>query len=313
MIAYVRTGKWDKGSGGFGRSNLGSEVMVMDIHGRRLTEKPLAETFLAGWTPDGKHLICYRDYEYLLVSLDGRKSREALFSYVPDRSERATYLPGSDEMVFVQHLYQPPRGVIRTVVKEVARNEEAQIGRMLVPSPDGRYIAAIDVTRWADDLLWVYDTQNKSWSNLGRMTIHPYSDWDWMKATWNPWFADSSHLAFISGSAVVISTPDGKKKQSIIDPGGNIGLATPSPDGKLIAYVTFDATLNKEQPHWTFWGNTTLWVVPTTPKAQARAVTKKAPETTYCVRWINANEIVFDRLPHEPFGNNSRLWKVRVK
>jgi len=29
VIAYVRTGRWEKGSGGLGRSNLRSEVMVM--------------------------------------------------------------------------------------------------------------------------------------------------------------------------------------------------------------------------------------------------------------------------------------------
>src|SRR5438105_15270490 len=60
MIAYVRTGRWEKGSGGFGQSNLRSEVKVMDSHGQILTDTPLAETFLAGWTSDGKHIICYR-------------------------------------------------------------------------------------------------------------------------------------------------------------------------------------------------------------------------------------------------------------
>src|SRR5215468_4596034 len=34
MIAYVLTGRWDRGSGGLGRSNLRSQVMVMDRDGR---------------------------------------------------------------------------------------------------------------------------------------------------------------------------------------------------------------------------------------------------------------------------------------
>jgi Tol biopolymer transport system component len=62
LIAYVRTG-WDRtrGSGGGGRSNLRSEVMVMNADGTLLTREPLVDAFLYGWTPDGKYLICYRD------------------------------------------------------------------------------------------------------------------------------------------------------------------------------------------------------------------------------------------------------------
>jgi len=224
-IAYIRTG-WGRsdGSGGLGRSNLISEVKVMDTEGRILTAKPLADTFLAGWSPDGKQLVCYRDYEYFLVSLAGKKSKEAKISYDQwsrhDKAERGAYLADIDSIVFVQHLYEPRRGVIRTVEKEIARNEEGQLGRMLIPSPDGRYIAAADVTRWADDLLWVYDTRNKSWANLGKATIHPEivypnNDFDWKNATWDPWFADGSRVAFISDGSIVISTPEGKDKQII--------------------------------------------------------------------------------------------------
>jgi Tol biopolymer transport system component len=316
MIAYVRTGRWEKGSGGFGQSNLRSEVKIMDSQGRILTDIPLAETFLAGWTADGKHLICHRNWGYFLVSLDGEKSKAV--SYSADIVDRGTYLESLDAMVFVEHFYQPSRGVLRTADEVVARNNESHLGEMLVPSPDRRYVAAIDVTRWADDLLWVYDLQNKSWANLGKATVHPSiiypnNNWDWMQATWDPWYRDSSHLAFISGSSIVVSTPDGKSRQTIAEPGCPIGLATPSPDGKLIAYVTFDAELNKEQPHWTFWGNTRVWVVPTVPGAKARPVTNRASETTLDLRWLNNREIVFDRLPQESFTNHARLWKVRVE
>lgn len=182
--------------------------------------------------------------------------------------------------------------------KEIARNEKAQLGQMLDPSPDGRYLAAVDVTRWADDFLWVYDTQTKTWVNLGKAFVHPEiiypnNDWDWKNATWNPWFADSSRLAFISGASIVISTPDGKKRQIKNVPGGKIGLATPSPDGKLIAYVAFNSKLNKGQPQWTFWGNTTIWVVPVEPRTKARVVTHQSPEEVHTLRWLNNKEIVF--------------------
>ena len=317
MIAYVRTGRWEKGSGGLGQSNLRSEVKLMDSEGRILTDKPLAETFLAGWTSDGKSLICYRNREYFLVSLSGEKTKAV--SYMSDNIvDRGAYLDSIDAMIFVQHFYQPARGVLRTVDQVIARNDTSHLGKMLVPSPDRRYIAAIDVTRWAEDQLWVYDTQDKSWANLGKATIHPdiinpNNDWDWMQSTYNPWFADSSHLAFISGSSIVVSTPDGRSRQTIIQPSGTIGLATPSPDGKLIAYVTFDAKLNEEQPQWTFWGNTRIWVVPAISGAKAHPLTNKATETTYCLRWLNNKEIVFDRLLHESFTNNARLWKVWVE
>jgi WD40-like Beta Propeller Repeat len=59
MIAYVPTG-WGRpgGSGGFGRSNLVSEVMVIADDGKPITATPLTDTFLAGWTPDGSALVC---------------------------------------------------------------------------------------------------------------------------------------------------------------------------------------------------------------------------------------------------------------
>src|SRR5206468_11502786 len=51
LIAYVRTG-WARpgGSGGFGRSNLRSEIAVMTTSGTMLSRTPLADAFLFGWT-----------------------------------------------------------------------------------------------------------------------------------------------------------------------------------------------------------------------------------------------------------------------
>src|SRR5580700_8199914 len=75
IIAYVRTG-WGRpgGSGGFGRSNLVSEVLVVTNDGKTVTETPLTDTFLAGWTPDGTALVTYRDWRYSLTTLSGKKS-----------------------------------------------------------------------------------------------------------------------------------------------------------------------------------------------------------------------------------------------
>ena len=73
-IAYVRTG-WGRpgGSGGFGRSNLVSELIVIDENGVAVTAMPLTEMFLGGWTPDGNDVVCFRDWEYALVSKDGKR------------------------------------------------------------------------------------------------------------------------------------------------------------------------------------------------------------------------------------------------
>jgi hypothetical protein len=66
--------------------------------------------------------------------------------------------------------------------------------------------------------------------------------------------------------------------QTILEAGEQIGLATPSPDGKLIAYIKSGAQENKQQRNWTFCGDTTICVVPAAPGAAPRPVTKQAPE-----------------------------------
>lgn len=336
MIAYIRTG-WGRNLPFLsqGRSNLISEVKVMDANGRVLTEKPLADSFLAGWTPDNKNLVCFRDWRYFLVSLDGKKSKEVYIQIEPSGlkerpAEWGSYLPGIDAMIFAHHNYSNEKygiSVIRTVDKEIAQKKFpflddnfASFGEMLVPSPDGRYIVAIDDS-FKNNHLWVYDTQDKSWSDLGKIIIHPKitfagmgnNDWEWMRATWNPWFADSSHLALISGSFLLVVTPDGKTKQIICKVPEQVGLPTPSPDGKMIAYVTFNAKLHPTQPHWTFWGNTTIQIVSTIENSVPRAVTKTAIQTTYSLGWLNPSEIVFDRLENEhPSVAKHRLWKVSI-
>jgi len=46
--------------------------MVIDENGAPITATPLSDTFLGEWTPDGEHLVCFRDWEYALVSKEGR-------------------------------------------------------------------------------------------------------------------------------------------------------------------------------------------------------------------------------------------------
>src|SRR5215469_3518565 len=101
--AYVRTG-WGrpKGSGGFGRSNLVSEITVIERNGNLVAKAPRVDGFLSGWTSDGTDLVCYRDGEYFLVSVNGRQSSKGRLPAVTNviGTERVSYLPsaGKDDM-----------------------------------------------------------------------------------------------------------------------------------------------------------------------------------------------------------------------
>jgi hypothetical protein len=311
MIAYVRTG-WGRpgGSGGFGRSDLVSEVAVITGDGKPITPTSLTDTFLEGWTPNGSALVCYRYWKYSLVTLDGKQSSQGEFrnreDFIP--TERVSYLPLLGEIAW-SRVVASSNTVIETQNRIIA-SHDGWLGGTLLPSPDGRYIALL-----GDSLqkhLWVYDLQILRWSDLGPVTVHPDKDWDWMNATWNPWFSDSSHLAYISGSTLVISEPDGNAKRTIpVD--GHVGLATPSPDGKYVAYLSFDPAPRKESPGLQFWGGTVIWILPLARGGKASAVTEKNSATTYDLRWLDNHTLVFDRIVDEVFPAHARIWKVAVR
>jgi hypothetical protein len=125
------------------------------------------------------------------------------------------------------------------------------LGDVVVPSPDGRYLAIFG-DEWRTHLS-VYDVRLSKWFDLGPLIVYPDSNWDYMKATWNPWFADSSHLVYFSGSNLIVSEPDGIAKKTFpID--GPAGLATPSPDGKSVAYVTFDPPTDERSSRFAVLG-----------------------------------------------------------
>lgn len=64
LIAYVLTGrKLEGGSGGFGRSNLQSDVKFCDPGGQTL-QNPYAEGFLGEWLPDSSGIVSFRDWKF---------------------------------------------------------------------------------------------------------------------------------------------------------------------------------------------------------------------------------------------------------
>ena len=318
-IACVRTGWGRGGPSPFGRGNLRSEVIVLDATGRPVTQKPLADAFLAGWTSEGKQLICYRDRRCFLVSIDGQVSQDAVTTnntvgkLIYSGTERVTFLPKKNSMVWFEHTQggSTTRGPDRDLVQ----NPELFLGDMIVPSPDERYLAAIgsrDAYSSNPDL-WVYDWKNPSWADLGPVSIHPSSDWDYIKPAWNPWFKDSSRLAFVSEGKIIVATPDGKNKVVIATPQGRAGLAAPSPNGAFVSYVTFEPRAKKVRTDLTFWGNTTVFVARTAPPWRSVAITEKNPDTIYSLNWLNQGALVFDRLADEALSMQARVSKMTLK
>ena len=335
LIAYVRTG-WGRpgGTGGFGRSNLMSEVMLMSAAGKVISNKPLSDGFLYGWTPDGKSIICYRDGEYSIVSPDGTIF---ISGRVPERSdayevsERIAFLSSTRSVLWLQNFYTnikrvavspSSEHVTRDFVRSVIRTPRGELARfpsrlnadeMLVPSPNERYLALIRTApRGGSTRLWVYDRQNESWADLGAVIIHPDEGWDYINPAWNPWFADSSRLAYLAAAGIVISSPDGKSKRIVSRPKQPAGLVVPSPDGESIAYATFAPRPMKQRPDLKFWGGSTIWIIPTAPSSRARPLTRKDRDTTYSLRWLDNRQLVFDRIADEIFYGRARLWKVDV-
>jgi hypothetical protein len=282
---------------------------VMTTSGTVLSPTPLANAFLFSWTPDGNDLICYRDWHFLLVGPHGGVSRQADetggdsgFS----RSERVAYLSKADTFVWVEH-QSSPRTLLLTQSGPIAENSMIT-GAIVVPSPDERFIA---VAGNGMDL-WIYDTAKKTWANLGRADIHPNPDWDYIKPSWNPWFADSSRLAFFSGSSLVVASPDGRHR-TVLHVTSPAGLAVPSPDGKRVAYITVTPRSMKIRPDLKFWGGTVIWTVPLSDgKVKRIQITSPNDDTTYDLNWAGNDRLVFDRISDTPFYSHARLWTASV-
>jgi hypothetical protein len=310
LIAYVRTG-WGRegGSSGFGRSNLRSEVVVMTSTGENVSRSPVANAFLFGWTTDSHDLICYRDWHFFLVGPNGAVSRQAEETGGDEdfsRSERVAYLSQLDTFVWVEH-QRSPRTLLLSQRGPVAESSTVT-GAIVIPSPDERFIA---IAGNGANLL-VYDLVEKTWANLGKADIHPHTDWDYIKPSWNPWFADSSRLVFFSGRSLVVASPDGRHRTVVYESGLPAGLPVPSPDGEQIAFVTFTPRPVKVRPDLKFWGGTTIWMVPVNGTKKPRAITSTSDDTTYDLNWAGNDRLVFDRISDTPFYSHARVWSVTV-
>ncbi|MGB2589257.1 MAG: hypothetical protein WBG02_06970 [Candidatus Acidiferrum sp.] len=310
-IAYVRTGWGERAWIGFGRASLVSDVKIMDMS-RASSSRTLAQDFfLSGWTTDGSRVVCFRDGRYELASVEGIVAMKGNIpnnrGLGPSFAEWVAYLSSPGSLIWSRQTSKSYRIIetpSQTVVKEKGFWDER-----VVPSPDGRYLAVFKQFSKTD--LRIYNMQSAQWMDLGEVTIHPDKDWFYIQPNWSPWFADSSKLVFLIGSKLVISTPDGSSLTSVgID--GSAGLPVPSPDGKSIAYVTYEPRPRHIRPDLQFWGGTTIHVVSIAGGSTPHKITEKNEDEVLDLKWLDNETLVFDRVADEVFYGKARIWMVRV-
>jgi hypothetical protein len=319
LIAYDVTGPTLSPVIGFGRASLRSQVEFADSNGQNRRSTNIEE-FLGEWLPNSGAISTYRDWRFALAGPDGAKQsgsmQVVLSAYLPPPAERATYLSNFGAFVWIEHDdvgTKIQRTVLQTSSGPIASlNVLLPLSALTVASPDQRYLAIGMPGRnsYEDQNLWVFDTEGGTWTNLGRFTIHPDPDWDYTKPSWNPWFSDSSHLAFFSGSALYVVSPDGKERRKVLD-ATNGGLAIPSPDGSLIAFLTATPRPRKNRPDLSFWGGSSIFVVPS-GGGKALAITKPSDEETFDLRWLSNSSLIFDRIGETMFNKGGRIWTVSV-
>jgi len=197
LVAFVRTGR-ARGSGGNGRSSLISKVEFATPDGKSIGRGRI-DAFLGEWLPDGSAVVCFRDRSFGLVSTDGWDQKAGMHSITARvhgsymAAERITYSRSMNRFVWLERtasktLLQTPRGPIGDIGSGLPPSD------LIVPSPDGRYLAVIGTIPGNGFHLWVFDTQESTWADLGEVTVHPSPDRDYIKPSWNPWLSDSSRL-----------------------------------------------------------------------------------------------------------------------
>lgn len=275
--------------------------------------------FLQGWTPNSDGLVLYRDSYFYLMNLEGKiyKQPKPGRTWFPV-SERCAYLFKKGTFIWsksweLQTLLSAEDGVFAKL--------SGMQGDYVIPSPDERYLAVVSnvgAYRFSKGYLWVYDTAQKTWANLGEMLIHPDENWDYIKPVWNPWFADSRRLVFVSGSRLLVSSPDGKRASVLVNLRKHstfphhAGLPVASPDGKRVAFVTFNPRPMRLRHNLRFWGGTTIWTISTDGKGNPEPVTMQSEGETYDLNWAGNNRLVFDRIADTEFLSHARVWTVAV-
>jgi len=315
-IVAVRAG-WGGGIvSGLGRSNLISELVVLDLAGHLSSPRPLGVGFVADW--GGAGIVSFRDWSYALLSADGAVLQgghvcagPTIRHPMPTRcAERVAYVTSAHAFISVSQ-ESGNQALVTSRADFSTHHHGKDLDDLLALSPDERYVAVgPDRPR---RLLSVYDVQGRAWVDLGDIVVSPDRGWDWMKPSWSPWFADSSQLAFFTDEGLIVSSPDGRHRRVVLHTREPAGLAVPSPDGRLIAYATFAsrppaANAMGNLPVWNCSG---IWVVGTQASSEPVRVAGPSPESTLGLRWLGNERLVFDRV-EEGFPPKARVWLADV-
>ncbi len=309
-IAYVRTGWGERAWVGFGRASIVSDVKIINTRGAALPRTLAEDFFLSGWTPDGTHLLCFRDGRYGLVAVDGKTGTKGK---IPNNqslgpiSEWVAYVPTLDSIAWDRQVDKSHRAI--ETLHQTVVTEKGFLGARVVPSPDGRYLAVYNES--SETNLRVFELRSKTWKDFGKIRIHPDTNWLYIQPNWNPWSADSSRLIFLRDRTLVISSPDGTQQKEI-EVGGLAGLPVASPDGKSVAYVACEPRPMKVRPDLQFWGGTTILVISMVEGSKPRAITEKNLDEVLDLKWLDNETLVFDRVADEVFYKQARIWKVSV-
>lgn len=312
MIVAVRTG-WGRNAPNFssGRSNLVSELIVLDRSGRTLSPKPLSKGFVQAWTPAG--LLSYRDWSWQLLSAQGRVLHQGRTCDPPslrraiDCRERAFWLSSIRDAVFLRQ--KDGRVLLMSKDRELSPSKRLFDQDQMSVSRDERYIA---VTGQPQGALNVVDRETKTWHELGKVVVHPDPGWNWMQPAWDPWFAGASQLTFLDSGTLTVSSADGRERRAIIQINEPAGLAVPSPDGRAIAYATFDSRPpGPTDGSNNVWFCTGIWVVELGKDKPPLRLTQSSPENTLDLRWLDDTHLVFDRVIGF-IPPKARLWMVEV-
>jgi hypothetical protein len=121
LVAFVLTGRSTHGSGGFGRSNLRSNVAFANQNGKNLRD-PKIDGFLGEWLPDSSAVSSYRDWHFSLVTPEGSQKNGAMPQRIapnsPFGAERAQYVPALNGFVWIE--YSGPTTYLTTINGPVA-------------------------------------------------------------------------------------------------------------------------------------------------------------------------------------------------
>lgn len=145
-IVAVRTGwgRWG-GSGGTGRSNLRSDLIVLDRFGHLLSPTALAESFAADWNRDNSGVAFFSAEGLVISSPDGKNQRVVFRPEEP--AGLAVPSPDGDAIAYATFRSRSCTGIWWVSLKDSSGPK-----RLTQPSQDSTY----DL-RWIDNRHLVFD------------------------------------------------------------------------------------------------------------------------------------------------------------